>query len=163
MENSISDCWRDADDSNLADPLGTERVEFIVLFDKDDVDVVYISIHGHVIVCEVVSHEAPEPMVDHALLVQGHPDPSYNGAKDLAAGSLRIKYLSRGESADDTWDMNSSQVLIHRHFSEYRGMCPMSILLSFLAALGRTFCLQSFQLGMSHRIAERHCPGMVGP
>ena len=46
----------------------------VVLVDEDHLDVVDVGVDRHVVLGEVVVHEAAEAVVDHALLVQRHAD-----------------------------------------------------------------------------------------
>ena len=46
----------------------------VVLVDKDHVDVVDVGIHRHVVLGQVVVHEAAEAVVGQGLLLQRHAD-----------------------------------------------------------------------------------------
>ena len=97
----IRDRRRGADDADLADAFDAERIDLVVLLlDEDHVDCVYVGIHRHVIVGEIVGHEAPEPVVGRGLLMQRHADAADHGAENLAACRLRIEDAAGRHRAD---------------------------------------------------------------
>jgi len=64
----VGDGGGDPDDADLAQALGAEGIDdLVVLVDEDHVGVVHVCVHGEVIVGEVVGHEAADGVVEHAV------------------------------------------------------------------------------------------------
>src|SRR5262245_8768575 len=83
---------RGADDADFADAFDTERIDLVVLLlDEDDIDRVHVRIHRHMIVGEIMAHEAPEPVIGDGLLMQRHADAADDGAENLAARSFGLR------------------------------------------------------------------------
>src|SRR5580704_2372628 len=63
VEDRIGDRRRRADDADFAHALDAERVDLVVLLlDEDHVDRGHVRVGGHVIIGEVMGHEAAEPV-----------------------------------------------------------------------------------------------------
>src|SRR5262245_50963244 len=90
--DGVGNRGRHSDDADLAQPLGAERVDELVLFgDEDHFEVVHVGVHRDVVVREAVSHKAAKLAVEHALLLERHPNAADQAADDLAAGGLWVE------------------------------------------------------------------------
>ena len=63
----------------------------LVLVDEDHVDIVDVGVHRHVVLGEIVVHEAAELVVEHASPPERHADAPDHAAHDLAARGLGIE------------------------------------------------------------------------
>src|SRR5215831_14656168 len=114
---------RGADDADFADAFDTERIDLVILlFDEDDVDRVHVRIHRHVIVGEIMAHEAPEPVIGDGLLMQRHADAADDGAENLAARELRVEDAAGRHRADHARDPDDAKLFIDLDLGEYRRM-----------------------------------------
>src|SRR5215472_6911204 len=94
MIDRIRDRGGGADDADFADPFDAERIDLVILlFDEDDVDRVHVRVHRHVIVGEIVAHEATEPVIGDGLLMQRHADAPTTAPRIwlLASFGLRMR------------------------------------------------------------------------
>jgi hypothetical protein len=92
MRDCISDGRGHADDTDLTQSLGAERVDDLVRFlNEDHLDVVNVGVNRDVVVREVVGHEPSEGMVDHTLSFQGRADAHDDGPHDLTPRRLHIE------------------------------------------------------------------------
>src|SRR5262249_29885296 len=121
--NRIGDRGSDTDDANLSHTLDTERIDDVVwLVDEDDVDIVDVSIHRHVVLGEIGVDYAPQVVINQRFLVQGHANAPDHAACNLVAGRHWVENASGGNSTDDARDANDAKLLIHLHFREHGRM-----------------------------------------
>ena len=59
----------DADDPDLAKPLDAERVGVVRLVHEDDLDVVHVGVHRYVVLGNIGSDDAAEPVINERFLV----------------------------------------------------------------------------------------------
>ncbi|PAV66102.1 hypothetical protein WR25_17473 [Diploscapter pachys] len=111
----------DTNDADLAHTLGAQFIDDVVrLVNEDNLDVTDIGVHRHVILRQVVVHEAPEAMVGLGMFLQGHAQPPDHSTKNLAAGSLGVDYPPSGNGADHARYPYRAQRLVHPHLDEHR-------------------------------------------
>src|SRR5262245_17648825 len=119
VEDGVGDRRRYAHDADFAQSLGAERVDDrIVLFDEDHINLIYVGVHGDVILRQIVVYETSEVLVHHALFFQRHADAPDNAAHNLTPGRLGIQDTPAGDGADDARDADYAQVLIDFHLRE---------------------------------------------
>lgn len=95
--NRIGNRRCDPYQADLAQSLGSQRVHDIVVFvHEDHVEVANVGMDRHVTLAQTVIHEAPEPLVDHALLFKRHPDAPHQATEHLGRRSDR-EILERGD------------------------------------------------------------------
>ena len=123
MPDSVGDSTRRAGDADIADALNAKRVYFVILlFDEDDLDIVYVGIHRHVILGNVGVHDTPEIMIVDGLFVQRHSDPADHGTHDLARRRLGIQNASGRDGADHTGHPDHAELFVDFQFHKYRRM-----------------------------------------
>ena len=117
----IGDRRGDADNADFADALDAERIDQVVrLVDEDDLDIVHIGIHGHVVFGDVGVHDAAEIMIDQRLLVQRHADSADDGAHDLAVRRLGVEDAAGRDRADHAGDADHAELFVDLHLGENR-------------------------------------------
>jgi hypothetical protein len=89
------------------------------LLDEDDLYVVNVGVHRHMIFGDVGIHDAPEGMIDQRLLVQRHTDAADDGAHDLAMRGFGVEDAARGHGADHTRDPDHADLLVDFHLGEH--------------------------------------------
>jgi hypothetical protein len=121
VKDGIGDCRCYTNKAGLSQAFRAERIDDqIVFFDEDHVDVVDVRINRHVIIRETVVHEASEPLVHQALLLQRHADAPDDSPHDLTARSFRIQDASACHRGDDARYLDRAQVFVDSDFRKYR-------------------------------------------
>src|SRR5262245_66032165 len=77
---------------------------------------------GHVILSQTVIHEAPELLVDHALLFKRHPEAPYQATEHLAASGLWVEHPPDGERAHCAGHTDRTEVLVDMYLGEHSGV-----------------------------------------
>src|SRR5207245_3648327 len=123
MIDRVGDRSRHADNADLAEALDAERIDDLVrLLDEDDVDVVHIGIHGHVVFGNVGVHDASEAVVEQRFLVQRHADAPDHAAHDLAVGGLWVEDAASGDGIDHAGHAYDAKFFIHLDLREDGGV-----------------------------------------
>src|SRR5215210_3250363 len=117
--DGVGDGGRRADDTDLAYPFGTHRVDVrVLLVDPGDVDLAHVGVGGDVVLGEVVVYDVPEPFVYQALLVQRHTETHRHPADELRTGGLGVDDLPDGEDAGHARDAHLSGIRVYARLGE---------------------------------------------
>src|SRR5262249_31381484 len=108
----------DPDDADLAEALDPQRIAVVRLVDEDDLDIMHVSMHRHVIFRDIGIHDAAEPVIDRRFLMQRHADSPDYATEDLAARRLHVQDASSRDGGDNASDADPAQLLVHVHFGE---------------------------------------------
>src|SRR6185312_16953745 len=123
---------RHADDADFAEALDAERIDdFVRFLDEDDIDVVHVGIHGHVVFGNVGVHDASEAVVEQRFLVQRHADAPDHAAHHLAVGGLAIEDAAGGDGIDHAGHADDAKIFIHLDLREDGGVDVARVRLVF--------------------------------
>src|SRR5690348_2464382 len=109
MVDAVGDGGGDADEADLADPLGPERRQRVWFPDEDDIDVGSIGVDGDEVVAEGGVGDAAGAGVDDVLLEQGLADAADGAADDLAAGGLLVEDAAGVDDGGDPCDADQAE------------------------------------------------------
>src|SRR4051794_7708970 len=110
MEDSIGDRRCSSYNADLAHALDAQWINALVdLLDKNDVDVLNVGVHWHVIFAEVMVHKTPEVVISQRLLVQSHADTPDDAANDLATRRFRVEDAPGGHGVDHACHTNDAE------------------------------------------------------
>ena len=77
---------------------------------------------GNVILAQTVIHEAPDLLVDHALLFKRHSDAPHQATQHLAASRLWVEHPPHGERAYRAGYANRAEFFVDMHLREHSGV-----------------------------------------
>ena len=121
MEDSIGDSRRSSNNADLAYAFDAKRIDPLVdLLDKNDVNVMDVGVHRHMIFAEVWIYKTPKVVISQRLLVQSHADTPDDSAKDLATRRFGIEDAAGRHGVDYAWNANDAQFLVDSHLREDR-------------------------------------------
>src|SRR5262249_29300345 len=133
----VRDGGADADNADLAQALGAEGIDdLVVLIDEDHVDVMHVRVHREVIVREIVSHEAADGVVEHAFFLECHADTPDDRPDDLAASGLGTQDAAAGNRANDPSDRHRAELFVNPDFREDGRVAIECVLFMTLRRLG---------------------------
>src|SRR3954454_19658736 len=112
----VGDSGGDADESDLADAIGSERRERIRFPDEDDVDVWSVRVDRDEVVAEGGVGDPAGAGVDDVLLEQRLAYAADGAADDLAAGSLLVEDAAGADGGGDACDADEAEVLVDADF-----------------------------------------------
>src|SRR5690606_14905628 len=138
VEYAVSDRGSGADDPELAQPLYAKRRDVgIRLVNEDHIYVTDIGMYRHVILGEIVVHDAADAVIGQRLLLQRHPKAHHDPTDDLAAGGLGIDDAAGGSGADDPRHPDHTQLLVDADLGEDGAVGVMGHLLPVPGRLER--------------------------
>src|SRR5699024_3332979 len=92
------------DDTDLPVPLRTQRVDMrVVLVDPVGLHLTDVGVCGDVVSGQVVVDHVPEPVVQHAVLVQRHRQPHGHATGELRSCRARVDDPADGEHTQQPW------------------------------------------------------------
>src|SRR5262245_53128932 len=163
MEYRIRDRCGRAHDPQFTEALHAERIhDRVPLLDENHVDIWYVSVDGHVILGQIVVHEASTLLIDDAFFLQGRTDSTDDATNDLTACCLGVQDATSGDRADDARDPDRSKVIVDPHFHKH---CRMRM--SCIPALRQyvrhheRVCLDALNLRLSHRPRNGYGSGRI--
>ena len=153
------------DQADLAYALYSERIDDVVrLVDEDDIDVVHVGVHRHVVFGNIGVHDAAEMVIDQRLLVQRHADAPHHAAHDLAARRLGVEDAPGRDRVDDAGDADHAELFVDLHLGEDRRMGVAGIgaaarrfgIQAVLVEFGGFLFLDTVHAAVPHRLGDRH-------
>jgi hypothetical protein len=150
MIDGVGDGGRNSDNSNLAHAFDSHRVDLAArLFDEDNLDVVHVGMHRHMVLGNVRVHHAAEVVVDQRPCARAA---SGQAAAEPATTLMKSRRRTQPSPA------KSRTTLV---FEAYQIKAAM-----FALGHKRTFALQKLMsalppkadIGRIHLLGERYCP-----
>src|SRR5262245_34502735 len=78
-----------------------------------------IGVDGHMVLGEIVVHEASELLIHYAFLVESHADAPHDSTHDLASRRFWIEDASTGNRGNDTRNLDRAEVRVNFDFNKY--------------------------------------------
>src|SRR5699024_8720220 len=102
------------DDTDLPVPLRTQRVDMrVVLVDPVGLHLTDVGVCGDVVSGQVVVDHVPEPVVQHAVLVQRHRQPHGHATGELRSCRARVDDPADGEHTQQPWHSYRTRVAVY--------------------------------------------------
>src|SRR6476646_9173319 len=156
MIDGIGDGSGYSDNTDLAHALDSERVDDVVrLIDEDDLDVLYVGVHRHMILGDVGVHNATEGVIIKRFLMEGHADTPYDAPHDLTGGGLRIDDAPGGNRIDNACHADDPKLLVHLHFGEDRRV-RVARMLGVFRKFSRPFVHDAISAPVLHHLRDRY-------